>query len=669
MRLKGILAGKLLLLPAMVLSLTACSNSDSEVLAPVSTIELRLMETTDIHANLVNFNYFTNSQDDRVGLVKTATLIKAARAEATNSLLVDNGDLIQGSPLGDYIAKVRGLDSGDVHPVYQAMNLLDYDVANIGNHEFNFGLAFLDEAIDDARFPYTSANVFKDDGDDDSSNDEPYFAPYVIQDKEFTDKEGKAHTLKVGFIGFVPPQIMQWDRANLDGKVIAKDIIEMAERYVPQMKDAGADLVIAIPHSGLSLNDRKGLDENATYYLSRVDGIDAILFGHAHRNFPGSDYADKTEQGIDNTKGTINGIPAVMPGFWGNHLGVIDLTLESSTDGWRVVNSQSTLQPIFELDADRKTVSLVETDQEIRNAVDTEHRETLDWVNEPFARISAPINSFFALVQDDPSIQVVTDAQAWYTRNIITGTDLETLPVLSAGAPFRAGRGGSEDFTNIPSGDIAYRNVADLYIYPNILKVLELSGAQVREWLERSAGQFNQINPMNNAVQPLINNDFPSYNFDAIDGVNYEIDITQPARYALDGSLADASANRIINLTYNGNPIDSQAKFLVVTNNYRAGGGGNFPEISADKIVIDSPNENRQVVADYLLNETNENPSTGFDPSADKNWKFATATGVTVSFYSSNSDEARAFAATLSAVTVTGNTNAEGFAEYQLSLD
>jgi 2',3'-cyclic-nucleotide 2'-phosphodiesterase / 3'-nucleotidase len=660
---------------AMLTGLTGCNDDDNNSKNSAGettgqftpgTVELRVMETTDLHANIMNFNYYQGVQDDTVGLVKTASLIVAARQEVDNSVLVDNGDLLQGSPLGDYVAKVKGLQPNDVHPVYKAMNLLEYDAANVGNHEFNYGLPFLKEAINDADFPYVSANVFFDDADTDDSNDIPYFKPYLLKDKQVLDTEGRAHTITIGYIGFLPPQIMQWDKNNLEDRVITKDMVEMAQKYVPEMKAAGADIVIAIAHSGLTTDTRKGGDENASFYLSQVEGIDAIMFGHAHRTFPGdTGYNDIAS--IDNVKGTLNGVAAVMPGYWGKYLGYIDLTLAvDADDQWSVTDSQSVLKPISQTNADRSITSLVENNQAVEEAVATDHAAVNQWVSEPFAKISAPINSFFALVQDDPSIQVVTDAQSWYVKSIIAGTEYADLPVLSVGAPFRAGRGGADDFTDLSAGNVSYGNVSDLYIYPNTLKVLKLTGAEVKEWLEMSAGQFNTIVPGSTGTD-LINADFPSYNYDVIDGITYQIDVSQAPKYDKSGNLLDATTSRISNVQYDGAAIVDTQEFLVVSNNYRAGGGGNFPGVTADKIVIDAPNENRQVVADYLIAMTEENPETGFDPSADNNWSFVSLNSTSVTFRSSSKDSAQAFAAGKPAISY-NSTNTEGFGVYSLNL-
>ena len=578
-----------------------------------ATVELRLLETTDLHANIVPYDYYRDEPTDEFGLAKTATLIRAAQEEAQNVLLFDNGDLIQGNPLADYKAKTDVLQAGEVHPVYKAMNLLGYDAGNIGNHEFNYGLEFLDLSLEGANFPYVNANVYIDDGDDNPDNDENAYTPYLILDKTVTDESGMEHDLSVGVIGFVPPQIMQWDRSNLLGEVVAKDIVETAEKFVPQMVDEGADLIVAIPHSGFGPAERQGLEENASYLLSRVDGIDAILFGHSHTVFPSEAFAD--EPNVDLEQGTINGVPAVMPGFWGDHLGVIDLTLQVSSDEWTVAGSQSEARPIYDSEAEEP---LVEADQEILDAVAQEHEGTLTYVRGDVAETTAPITSYFALVKDDPSVQIVNQAQTWYTEKAVQGTEYDGLPILSAAAPFKAGgRAGPSYYTDIAEGTLAVKNVADLYIYPNTLKVVKLNGEQVKEWLEMSAGQFNQVNADGPADQPLLNEDFPSYNFDVIDGVTYEIDVTQPPRYDAEGMLVNEGSSRIVNLRYNGEPVSAEQEFLVATNNYRASGGGNFPNLDGTTTVIDSPDENRQVIINYLTEQGTVNPS------ADSNWEFA----------------------------------------------
>lgn len=611
--------------PALFVSLLACGLAAN---AQAADLQLRLMQTTDLHMHAMNFDYYKNSEVDDVGLARTATLIRDARAEARNSLLFDNGDLIQGNPMGDYMARARGLSYGEVHPMFKAMNLLGYDAANIGNHEFNYGLDFLLKSISGANFPYVLSNVYAVDGDDDPGNDRTYIQPYVILDRRVMDDEGQWHDIKVGVIGFTPPQIMSWDKGNLEGHVTVRGIVETAEALVPEIREAGADVVVAIAHSGIASSHPDGLKENATAELAQVAGIDAILFGHAHSVFPSEAYDGFP--GADLEKGTLHGVPAVMPGFWGSHLGIIDLTLSHEGETWTVSDSAVENRPIARREG-RTSIPVVGSQQDIVDAVASEHEATIAWVGQAVGSISSPINSYFALVQDDPSIQIVNNAQTWYGKQVIEGTEYEGLPVLSAGAPFKAGgRGGPDYFTDLPAGEIAIRNVADLYIYPNTARLVKLNGAQVHEWLERSAAQFNQIDNTSSEPQELISETHPSYNFDVIDGVTYLIDVTQPARYSDEGELIDDTVNRITNLGFNGEPIDPEQEFVVVTNNYRAGGGGNFPALDGSTIIVEAPQTNRQVLVDYILS------SGEIDPKADDNWGFAPISGdVQVQFQTS----------------------------------
>ncbi len=600
--------------------------------AQAQQLKLRILGTTDVHMHLMAYDYYQDKAVPEYGLARTATLIKTARAELPNNLLFDTGDLLQGNPLGDFVARIRLPQPGQVHPAYKVMNALRYDAANVGNHEFNYGLPFLRQALATAGFPYVSANVVHDTG---PAKGEPAFAPYVMLERRFSDEAGVSHALKIGVIGFVPPQIMQWDKAALEGRVIAKDMVEVAKKYVPEMRAKGAQLVIAIPHSGIEKAAVGAMAENGVSGLADVPGIDAILFGHSHAEFPSKAFAGFPK--VDVEKGTINGIPSVMPGRWGDHLGVIDLTLNNASGTWKVAASQASIRPIFDREAKK---SIAAEDAMVERTVGAEHAGTLEYVRNKVAFSSAPIYSYFALVEDDPSVQIVSNAQIAYVKRALVGTPHEKLPVLSAAAPFKSGgRQGWAYYTDIPAGPLAIKHVADLYIYPNTVKAVLLTGAQVQEWLEMSAGQFNQIVPAgagSAAQQGLVNNAFPSFNFDTIDGVSYELDLTQPAKYAVNGTVANATANRVKNLAFDGKPIAKDAKFVVATNNYRAFGGGNFPDIKADKVIFDAPDENRQALVEYLTLADTLSPNKQVNPKADGNWRIQSVPGVSLTFLSAS---------------------------------
>ncbi|ELY3984300.1 bifunctional 2',3'-cyclic-nucleotide 2'-phosphodiesterase/3'-nucleotidase [Cronobacter muytjensii] len=627
-----------------------------------ATVDLRILETTDLHSNMMDFDYYKDAPTEKFGLVRTASLINAARQEAVNSVLVDNGDLIQGSPLGDYMA-AKGLKDGDVHPVYKAMNTLDYAVGNLGNHEFNYGLDYLHKALAGANFPYVNANII------DARTQKPLFTPYLIKETQVKDKDGKPHTLKIGYIGFVPPQIMTWDKANLSGKVTVSDITETARKYVPQMRAEGADLVVVVAHSGLSAEPYKALAENSVYYLSQVPGVDAILFGHAHAVFPGKDFA--AIKGADIAKGTLNGVPAVMPGMWGDHLGIVDLVLNNDDGKWKVAQSKAEARPIYDAQAKK---SLAAEDQTLVKVLKADHDATREFVGQPVGKSADPMYSYLALVQDDPTVQVVNNAQKAYVEHFIQGDpDLAQLPVLSAAAPFKVGgrKNDPASFVEVEKGQLTLRNAADLYLYPNTLVVVKATGAEVKEWLECSAGQFNQIDVNSTTPQPLLNWDgFRTYNFDVIDGVNYQIDVTQPAKYDGECQTVNPKAERIKHLTFNGKPIDPKATFLVATNNYRAY-GGKFAGTGDSHIAFASPDENRAVLAAWIGAETKR--AGEIHPAADNNWRLAPINSrqkLDIRFETSPSDKAAAFIKEKAQYPLkkVGNDDI-GFAVYQLDLN
>jgi 2',3'-cyclic-nucleotide 2'-phosphodiesterase/3'-nucleotidase len=626
--------------------------------AQANQAHLRIMETTDLHVHVYPYDYYADKPNDTMGLARTASIIDSIRAEATNSILLDNGDFLQGNPMGDYIAYERGMQEGDVHPVIKAMNVLGYDASTLGNHEFNYGLDFMFKVLAGANFPLVCANLTKGQLAANPRDDDLFLKPYVILDKTVKDGSGAEHPIRIGLIGFVPPQIMTWDSRHLTGKAMTRDIVKAAEAWVPQMREEGADIVVALSHSGMGPMSYEENLENASVLLAGVEGIDAIVTGHSHLDFPGTKF--EGFEGVDNAKGLVNGKPGVMGGFWGSHLGLIDLMLERDGNSWRISGSTSEARPISQR-VDGKTTALVESKPEVEAAAKEEHEATLAYVRTPVGETSAPLHSYFALVADDPSVQIVSQAQTWYITDMLKGTEHKDLPVLSAAAPFKAGgRGGPEYYTDVAPGAVAIKNVADLYLYPNTVQAVKINGAQVKEWLEMSAGIFNQIEP-GEADQPLINPDFPSYNFDIIDGVTYKIDLSQPAKYDKDGAVVNSTSSRIVDLMFNGQPIDPAQEFVVATNNYRAGGGGNFPDINSSKVIFEAPDTNRDVIVRYIVEQGTINPS------ADANWNFVPMENTTVLF--ETGPKAEQFMAEVEGVEIEAAGEGEGgFAKYRIML-
>lgn len=571
--------------------------------ADVVRLKLRLLETSDLHMFALDWDYYRGKPDPTVGFAKVATLIANARSEATNSMLFDNGDIIQGNPLGDFLTKPDGASFAE-HPMLTTMATAGYDAATLGNHEFNYGLPFLDKALASARFPFTCANLERLDGG-------PELPKHLILERTFTDESGAAYQLRIGVVGFLPPQILVWDKARLDGKVRVHDILAMAREVVPKLRER-CDLIVALSHSGIASDPPVEGGENMSLHLATVPEIDVIMTGHSHRVFPGPDYVDG--RGIDARRGTLHGIPAVMPGFWGSHLGVVDLKLVKHGQAWSVESFAVEARPIYRREKDR-VLELASDDTSVVASIAPAHEATIRWVNQPVGSLVKPVHTYFVWLGHDPASQIVNDAQIFYAYQLLKELGLADLPVLSAAAPFKAGYK-ADWYVDLSAGQIAIRDVAELYIYPNTVTAVKINGAQVKDWLEFAARIFHQIDLNGQGAQPLVNTQLPSYNFDQISGVTYEIDVSQPPRFDRDARLINPSAHRIRRLSFEGKPIDPDRQFIVVTNNYRADGGGRFPGLGGAAVVLRAPDTNLDALQGYMAGRKNVSFNAG-------PWRFA----------------------------------------------
>jgi len=544
---------------------------------------LVIMGTTDMHQYIMPYDYMGDKPNESIGLAKVFTLIEQFRSDNPNTLLFDTGDFIQGSLVGDYEADVNPLKGFDFQTIVRAYNYIGYDAVSVGNHDVtDFGLEFFERAKSNSIFPWVSANIRLADDPKGFLTD-----PYVILEREVD-----GIPIKIGVIGFTPPQIMSWGRRHLEGNVFTQGIVEQAEKYIPILRDQ-ADLVIAVAHTGISTDEITSYDaqENAAYYLAQIEGIDAMILGHQHSHFPG-DFADI--ESIDNDKGLIFGVPTVLPGSWGSHLGVIslDLAYDWNTGEWEVLDGSAALVPV---DAD------VETHPLLAELVWPKHEATIEYVRTPIGWTDTEITSYFSRIMDNPVTQIINEAQIWWAEREFAGSEYEWLPILSAAAPFIAGRQGPTYFTHV-QGDISIGSITDIYIYPNTIYVAKLNGKQIKDWLEAAASNFNQIDPSSAEPQHIVNYDFREYNFDVIEGIEYVYDITKPV------------GQRLVSAVFEGNPLDASMEFLVVTNNYRGSGGGNFPHV-ADNVILATTEINREAIIKYIqyIGEV--------DPAPTNNWK------------------------------------------------
>lgn len=585
-------------------ALLCAAGATAAVPAGTSAV-VALLETTDVHSNLVGYDYFRLAAEPTLGLERTAALIAEARKQYPNNLLFDNGDTIQGTALADYEALVKPLACDKTLAVYKVMNLLGYDGSGIGNHEFNYGLKYLNQVtgsrfdvagVDPKKprcagpaFPQVLSNVYS------VKSRQPLFAPYRIIDKQITavgaDGKPLALTLRVGIIGFTPPTIMSWDKRWLDGKVYTEGVRESANKFIPEMRAKGADLVVAISHGGLDDGPYSPTMENGNWHLAQVPGIDAMLIGHSHQVFPNasSTIPQFNLPGVDKAKGLVHGVPTVMANMWGKHLGVVGLHLSHDGQRWTIDKSKTTVEARSAQLADK---SFIAPDPAVAALVAAEHEATIKYVKTPVGTTDFRMSSYFADVGDVSALAIVNEAQADYVARYVKASlpKYARLPVLSMAAPFKSGHAGAADFTDVPAGSLALNNAADLYLYPNALHAVKVNGAELKAWLERSATRFNTIDPNQAEVQELINPSYPTYNFDAPTSkdVSYEIDLTRPV------------GERIRNLRYRGKPVAPTSEFLVATNNYRASGGGSFPGLDGSKTVFAAPDSNRDVLIAYI---------------------------------------------------------------------
>jgi len=553
------------------------------------TEHLRILATSDVHMNIVSFDYFSDAPAFGAGLSSLSNTIADLRRTAIaedpprRTLLLDNGDMLQGTPLGTYLA---GLEADSTpHPVAQVMNDLGYDAMGVGNHDLDYGIGYLGRFATSLDAPLVSSNLHLQDPRN-------WLVPHALL---------KLGQLTVGIISVLPPRTVEWSYARLGGAISIDDMLIAAKAAATEVRDAGADLVVALAHTGIGTKE----GEDALDDLAACGDIDALIGGHIHKVFPSADFQDHGPANL--AEGTLHGVPTVMPGFSGAFLGCIDLDLRQDRAGaWVLERGSGWIAPA------RKTGQVISQPVAAVEEAHTATRRDLDRV---VGEAPTALVTYFAQVQPTDVMAVLAAAQADAIDKVRQGTPFEALPLLSVVSPTRCGgRGGSWNYTDIPQGVVSGRDLAQLTLFTNLVWAVDVTGAELAAWLEKSASQFALVDPV--TPGPLIHNDAPSFDFDIIHGVSFEIDPTRPSPYHTSPEIAAHPQTRIKNLSYKGAPIDEDSRFLLAVNSYRACGGGRFPNLSPDRAVLRPGLSAKDVLHDYIA---------GNHPPPEKAaWSFAT---------------------------------------------
>jgi 2',3'-cyclic-nucleotide 2'-phosphodiesterase/3'-nucleotidase len=528
------------------------------------SVAITIMGTSDIHAHAVNWDYYTNAAySDKagnvVGLARVSSVVNQIRADRgrDRTLLFDAGDTIQGTPLGFYYATVDPITtSGAIHPMAAQMNAIGYDAVALGNHEFNYGLEFLDTWISQMDAPVLAANAVR------AGTTVPAYKPYVIKTMNIRGYK----PIKVGVLGMTNPGVVIWDKANVSGKLEVLDVVETAKRWVPIIRREGVDVLVVSVHagdSGQSSYSGNLPNENAAKMIAeQVPGIDAILFGHAH--------VERAYNAVNIATGAE--VAMSEPVCWGERLSIFDLTLQLQRGRW-TVNSR---------DAYVVNTNTVQDDPALVSVIQSQHDAVVAYVNKPVATSTEALSAAEACWKDTAILDYVNKVQVDTVAKAIAGTPEASLPIVSIAAPFSR-------LASFPAGQVTIRDIAGLYIYDNTLLASVLTGAEIKDYLEYSAKYFNQVpvgTPVNTATLTNALNT-PDYNYDQFSGVTYDIDIAQP------------QGSRISNLAWNGTPVAADQKFVVAVNNYRQSGGGGFPHIATAPVVYNAQVAIREAIVAY----------------------------------------------------------------------
>ncbi|MGL5083165.1 MAG: bifunctional metallophosphatase/5'-nucleotidase [Microcoleaceae cyanobacterium] len=516
---------------------------------------ITILETSDIHGNLMPWDYLAN-QPAQGGLAQITTLIKQERSQNPNVLVIDNGDTIQGTPLANYY---NTLDIQTPHPIATAFNEMGFDAVVLGNHDFDFGMEVLTRWTDQLAAPVLCANVIRPDGT-------PGFKPYLIRELD---------GIQVGILGLTTPGVVNWLPPQNFGELSLADPITTAQRYIPQMRQQGADVIIVAQHTGwekapqersnpaswlqdLSTWESTGstVGDNVTIALAQtVPGIDLILAGHSHLNVP---------------KAVINNVLIAEPSYWGKALSKFTLQLQQSPQGWKIVSKDATNLSAVEVIPDPSFVE----------QFTPYHQQTLNYINQPIGQAKAAfVGGTAARYHSSALANLVNTVQIQAAEAAEHPVDLALTAI----------------FTNtgqIPQGQITLRDAYSIYPFDNSLFVVEITGDGLRQALEKNAAYFKPVpSELPDSPEAMIAENQQSYNWDLYTGIDYTLDLTKPV------------GRRVTRLQFQGKEVRPGQLFQVALNNYRALGGGGYEMFKAGQVLWQSTEGIRELIAQYLTSQ------------------------------------------------------------------
>lgn len=513
---------------------TSDPQPQSRTGADTNRIGLRLICTADLHMHLRFTEPAATASRQGYGLAGLADVIHKARREASNALLLDAGDTFQGSTLADFMVE----DGDPEHPMVAAMNRLGYDAATLGNHDFDYGAAFLRDALDGARFPVVVSNLARGTGLG------GVVRQRLLLDRRLVDSQGGRHRIGIGIVGLAPAQVHTLSASGARVVATQPDLTGAARDAGETLRARGANLVVLLFHGGFGPEDGADVEQFAA-----AAGADAVVMGHQHRLFP--DPALPETETIDPAHGTVGGVPAVMPGFWASHLGMIDLTLARRGGTWRAVGGRASLRPNrlpqTEVSPSAQFVA------NLSRRIERRFEQVLD---REIGTVSAPVHSYFSLVHCDLATRLSAQASLDALSLHVPDGPAASLPRLAVATAFKAGgRGGLTNYFSVPGGRVLERGIRSFHPFQNHFCAVEVSGTQLRRWLEATATLFNRVTDCGSSL--LISRTARSYHFDTIYGLTYAFDVGAPA------------GARLRDLRHDGRPVDAQDRFLLATTDYR----------------------------------------------------------------------------------------------------